>query len=203
MSVQIRKPTLLDYPVSFRFGEAPEWYVKIAGYPHNGIDFAMPDGVPIKAVDNGTVVFADNTPDSDGLGLILRHSWGISLYWHLSCLSAYFNQKVSRGDLIGESGHSGWASGPHLHFGIKIDGQGTPAMKYWVDPAPEFESVIDEPVVLPVGGKTYIVRPGDTLWGLSKKYYGDGSYWPKIYKANQDKIKNPNVIRIFQVLTIP
>ena len=203
MSLPIRKPFTLDYPVSFRFGEAPEWYTKITGYPHNGIDFAMPDGVPIEAVDNGKVEFADNIPDQDGLGVILRHDWGISLYWHLSELSVNYNQEPDRGVELGLSGHSGWATGPHLHFGIKVNGEGTPGMRYWVDPALHFESVIEDPVTVPTGPNKYIVRPGDTLWSIAAKYYGDGRYWPQIYKANKNKIANPNVIRIFQVLIIP
>lgn len=51
--------------------------------------------------------------------------------------------------------------------------------------------------------KTHTVRKGDTLWGISKKYYGNGSKWTKIYDANKDKIKNPNLIYPNQVFVIP
>jgi LysM repeat protein len=50
-------------------------------------------------------------------------------------------------------------------------------------------------------GKTHTVQSGDTLWGLAKKYYGDGSQYPKIASANS--IANPNVISVGQVLMIP
>ena len=50
---------------------------------------------------------------------------------------------------------------------------------------------------------TYTVVSGDSLWKISKKYYGDGTKWTKIYNANKDKIKNPNLIYPKQVLTIP
>jgi LysM repeat protein len=50
-------------------------------------------------------------------------------------------------------------------------------------------------------GKTHTVQSGDTLWGLAKKYYGDGSQYTKIASANS--IANPNVISVGQVLTIP
>lgn len=50
--------------------------------------------------------------------------------------------------------------------------------------------------------KTHTVQSGDTLWGLARKYYGDGNQYPKIVSANPD-IKNPNVISIGQVLSIP
>lgn len=51
--------------------------------------------------------------------------------------------------------------------------------------------------------KTYTVVKGDTLWAISKKFYGDGNQYNKIYQANTDKIKNPNLIYPGQVLTIP
>lgn len=51
--------------------------------------------------------------------------------------------------------------------------------------------------------KSHTVKRGDTLWGIAKKYYGDGSKWPTIYNANKSKIKNPNLIYTGQVFTIP
>ena len=50
---------------------------------------------------------------------------------------------------------------------------------------------------------TYTVQKGDTLWAIAKKFYGNGSKYPTIYEANKDKIKNPNLIYVGQVLTIP
>ena len=52
---------------------------------------------------------------------------------------------------------------------------------------------------------TYTVVKGDCLWNIAKKkdYYGNGFAWPKIYKANRDKIKNPDLIYPKQVFTIP
>lgn len=51
--------------------------------------------------------------------------------------------------------------------------------------------------------KTYTVVRGDCLWNIAKKFYGNGSQYTKIYNANRDKIKNPNLIYPGQVLTIP
>ena len=50
---------------------------------------------------------------------------------------------------------------------------------------------------------TYTVKKGDCLWKIAKKYYGSGAQYTKIYEANKDKIKNPNLIYPGQVLTIP
>ncbi|MEE9430865.1 MAG: LysM peptidoglycan-binding domain-containing protein [Melioribacteraceae bacterium] len=51
----------------------------------------------------------------------------------------------------------------------------------------------------------YNVKRGDHLWGISKKsqHYGNGHAWPKIYNANRDKIKNPDLIYPNQLLTVP
>lgn len=50
---------------------------------------------------------------------------------------------------------------------------------------------------------TYTVKKGDTLWGIAKKYYGNGAKYTRIYEANKSKIKNPNLIYPGQVFTIP
>lgn len=49
----------------------------------------------------------------------------------------------------------------------------------------------------------HVVRSGDSLWSIAKKYYGDGAKYTKIYDANKDKIKNPAVIKPGQKLVIP
>jgi len=51
--------------------------------------------------------------------------------------------------------------------------------------------------------KTYIVKAGDTLWNIAKKNLGDGSKYNDIFNLNKDKVKNPNVIEVGQVLTLP
>lgn len=50
---------------------------------------------------------------------------------------------------------------------------------------------------------TYTVEKGDCLWNIAKAAYGDGSKWKVIYEANKDKIRNPNLIYVDQVFTIP
>ena len=54
-----------------------------------------------------------------------------------------------------------------------------------------------------IGGGTYVVEKDDSLWRIARKEYGDANKWPLIYRANQNKIKNPNLIRPGQQLQIP
>jgi LysM repeat protein len=49
----------------------------------------------------------------------------------------------------------------------------------------------------------YVIKSGDTLWSIAKKYYSDGSRYTKIYNANKDIIKNPSLIYAGQKLVIP
>jgi LysM repeat protein len=51
--------------------------------------------------------------------------------------------------------------------------------------------------------QTYTVQPGDSLWKISKKFYGDGDEYMRIYYANKDKIKDPDMIQVGWELAIP
>lgn len=55
----------------------------------------------------------------------------------------------------------------------------------------------------PSGGETYTVKSGDSLSKIAKHFYGDASKWHRIYDANKDKIKNPDLIHPGQEFTIP
>jgi len=203
MKPSILWPVVGKFPISFRFREAPEWYVKYFGYPHNGIDIACPIGTSVIAVDKGIVSFADDIPDSDGKGLILSHEWGISLYWHLERLVAMLGNQVEKGVIIAYSGKTGYVTGPHLHFGVKVYGVDQPGMKGWTDPLRYIEDTVPLPTSpLPVA-RYHLVLPGQTLWSLAEKYYGNGLEWRRIYLANQEKINNPNIIFPLQKLLIP
>ena len=58
-------------------------------------------------------------------------------------------------------------------------------------------------VAAPERPTKYVVRRGDSLWRIAGKVYGNPLKWPRIYRANKDKIKNPNLIYANQVLVIP
>lgn len=94
------------------------------GNGHNAIDFGAPVGTPIKAALSGTVLATGNTDlvkgcYSFGKWVMIIHGNGLNtLYSHLSDIDVTKGQSVSTGQVIGLSGMTGYATGPHLHFGV-------------------------------------------------------------------------------------
>ncbi|MBP9749636.1 MAG: peptidoglycan DD-metalloendopeptidase family protein [Candidatus Pacebacteria bacterium] len=92
------------------------------GNGHNGIDFGIPQGTKILAALGGKVVETGNTDAvpgcmSYGKWILLQHANGLStLYAHLSAVSVTTGEQVTKGQLIGYSGNTGYSTGPHLHF---------------------------------------------------------------------------------------
>ncbi len=119
---QIRVP--LPFEGTFRltqaFGENPHLYRRFHLPGHNGLDWAMPEGQEVLAVDQGFVIRVSEDPQGFGKHIKIQHAWGQSLYAHLSAFKAVLNQPVKQGDVIGFSGNSGFSTGPHLHFGMRI-----------------------------------------------------------------------------------
>ena len=134
MKISIRKPFDGDFKVTFKFGEAPQWYLDAIGYPHNGTDFALPGMTAVLACDDGVVEQVDFHPLGWGVFVRIRHSWGMSHYAHLTRAQVNIGQEVKQAQQIALSGHTGFTIGPHLHFGIKVDGVLNPEMKDWVNP---------------------------------------------------------------------
>lgn len=106
--------------ISQRFGENPQDYVKFGLAGHPGLDFAVPQGTPIVAADDGEVI--ESLVNADGYGeyVKLKHAWGESLYAHLSKRNLLAG-RIGKGGLIGLSGNTGNSTGPHLHFGVRVN----------------------------------------------------------------------------------
>ena len=95
------------------------------GKGHNGIDLAASIGAPLHAALAGTVEATGNTDVggcySFGKWVFIKHANGLStMYAHLSQIDVSPGQSVSTGQLIGYSGETGYATGPHLHFGVYV-----------------------------------------------------------------------------------
>jgi len=100
------------------------------GRMHQGNDFATPVGTPLSAMSTGTVIFAGFQGGYGNKVEIEYWDGTVSVYGHLSSISASVGQRVAPGEVIGLSGNTGHSTGPHLH--LEIHPQGGPA----IDPEP-------------------------------------------------------------------
>jgi len=89
---------------------------------HLGTDFAAPTGTPARSVGDGIVSFA-GTQNGFGKVVFIKHRNNTeTVYAHLSQIAVKVGQRVDQGDLIGKVGSTGWATGPHLHFEMRVNG---------------------------------------------------------------------------------
>lgn len=96
---------------------------------HHGVDIGAPTGTPIRAFAAGTVTFA-GARGGYGNVVIVQHANGVETrYAHQSRMDVVVGQRVGAGDVVGRVGATGVATGPHLHFEVRRDGES-------VDPAP-------------------------------------------------------------------
>lgn len=92
---------------------------------HLGVDYAAPTGTPAQTVGEGTVEFA-GVQGGYGNTVIVNHGGNHStVYAHLSKIQVRQGQAVSKGQVIGLVGSTGWSTGPHLHFEFRVNGAHT------------------------------------------------------------------------------
>ena len=99
----------------------------ILGYTrmHKGIDFAVPQGTPVMAAGNGTVSFAGPAGEYGNLVVIDHSNKYATAYAHLSRFAVHKGDHVSQGEVVAFSGMTGLATGPHLHYEIRIANKAT------------------------------------------------------------------------------
>jgi murein DD-endopeptidase MepM/ murein hydrolase activator NlpD len=94
----------------------------LLGY-HSGFDITNAEGTPIQATADGEVVEA-GWMDRYGNGVVLAHTDRVeTLYAHMSRVKVKVGQKVSRGDILGDMGRTGNATGVHLHYEVRLNGR--------------------------------------------------------------------------------
>lgn len=122
--------------VSQMFGGNAEVYQKFGIAGHNGLDYSVPVGTEICAAHPGYVELRPF--DANGFGYYLKVMGnGVeTLYAHLSKFVATDRMQVSAGDVIAKSGNTGNSTGPHLHFGVRIQAMRNDAYGHWIDPYP-------------------------------------------------------------------
>lgn len=90
---------------------------------HNGVDFGAPTGTPVKATSDGVVTFVGRQGGYGNI-VILRHRGKLTTaYAHLNGFARGVKQgmSVDQGDVIGYVGSTGWATGPHLHYEVRVN----------------------------------------------------------------------------------
>jgi hypothetical protein len=117
----------VSVPVSDVFGTERVFNGQVQSR-HLGLDFAAPGGTPVRAINSGTILLAQELYFEGGF-VVIDHGQGLlSLYLHLSDFRVKAGDQVSSGQTIGSSGSSGRATGPHLHLAVRWQG-------VYVDPA--------------------------------------------------------------------
>lgn len=125
----------LEWPVEGRYYVSSGYVGRISpvgnGYEfHTGIDIPAPEGYEIRAAEDGTVI---NAGWINGYGntVIIDHGGGIStLYAHNSSVEIENGQSVHRGDVIALCGSTGYATGSHCHFEVRVNGEHTDPWEY-------------------------------------------------------------------------
>lgn len=98
---------------------------------HAGIDIAVSSGQPIYAAASGTVVTAVYS-SSYGYYVMIDHGNGYyTLYAHMTQYIVSNGQSVSQGDVIGYVGSTGWSTGPHLHYEVRVNGSTVDPMSFY------------------------------------------------------------------------
>ena len=89
---------------------------------NDGIDIAVPEGTPVKAAENGVVIYAGDGLKDFGQTVLVRHADGkVTVYGHASEITVARGDIVRRGQEIARSGMSGSAETPKLHFEVRKD----------------------------------------------------------------------------------
>lgn len=163
------------------------------------------DGNLVLSEPDGEVVWATQTHGQDVARAVLQGDGNFVLYkgdgapvWSTETNGKDVDRLVVQPDrnvVLYGGGEAAWASGTHTDNPL-------PA------PAPEPEPVVEaqhaEPADVPPpppAPRTYTVEPGDTLWAISERFYGDGNRYQQI--ADASGVANPDLIHPGQVLTIP
>ncbi|MEO0543966.1 MAG: peptidoglycan DD-metalloendopeptidase family protein [Pseudomonadota bacterium] len=103
----------------------------VGGKANDGIDISLPIGTPVKAAENGTVIYAGDGLKELGKTILVRHGDGlVTVYGHVNDLKVSRGDQVTRGQEIAASGMTGAARQPQLHFEVRKDTKPVNPTKY-------------------------------------------------------------------------
>ena len=108
------------------FGKTEAGKRLYANGTHNGTDFRASVGTPVMSMADGVVAGVGNTDSqcsgvSFGRFILIKYNNGLaSTFGHLSLIKVAVGEKVSRGEVVGYSGNTGYTTGPHLHVSVYV-----------------------------------------------------------------------------------
>ena len=149
----LKRPGVLAYPVTDvyvtqEYGQTDFAAQAYKSKTHGGVDFRASIGTPILAAEDGIVMASDNNDKGTsrwqkyqyGQHVLIEHDNNLAtLYAHLSTRLVSKGERVTRGQVIGYSGSTGYSTGPHLHFGV-----------YWA-PSIQLKSIPPAAGLVPIG----------------------------------------------------
>lgn len=115
--------------ITSRFGMRIHPILKVARV-HSGTDIAMPTGAYVIAANDGVVIQAMYTTGYGNMVMIDHGGGVVTLYGHGSEIIAQTGQEVKKGDIIMKAGSTGWSTGPHLHFEVRINGTAVDSLPF-------------------------------------------------------------------------
>jgi murein DD-endopeptidase MepM/ murein hydrolase activator NlpD len=119
-----------------QFGDQRIYYYKgktVDKSVHLGVDLASLAQAPVQAANNGKIILTRDI-GIYGNSVVIDHGQGLcSLYSHLSSIKVAEGQTVGKGEIIGNTGKSGLATGDHLHFGVLVHGVPVNPIEWWDD----------------------------------------------------------------------
>jgi Membrane proteins related to metalloendopeptidases len=139
-------PDASRYQLSSRFGYRADPFNSTQKM-HTGVDLAMKVGTPVYATGDGVIEAVAFDFFGYGNCIVIDHGFGYrTMYAHLSSVSVIEGMKVKRGDMIGESGKSGRASGAHLHYEVIYRGNKVNPENYFdlSMPKDEYLAMVDQ-----------------------------------------------------------
>jgi murein DD-endopeptidase MepM/ murein hydrolase activator NlpD len=92
------------------------------GKPHNGTDFPVPTGTPVKSPESG-VVSRTGSDNMNGNFVVIKSGGNEHFLLHLSKINVSNGQTVKQGEVVGLSGNTGHSTGPHLHWEKHVSGR--------------------------------------------------------------------------------
>ena len=189
---------LIKYYVSQDFGptENPKtkgWYAELGMAGHNGLDFACPIGVPVKATHDGEVFIYTTDKGGKSIKLFNDEEKIMTLHLHLSKQLVATRNIVKATQTIGLAGDTGEnTTGPHLHFGLYELQRNSREIKNLdngyngaIDPVPYLARKLKDGTYFKTEfeKEVYFVRNGMRWWIVNEEYFKNWNYGQPINKA--------------------